>query len=382
MAQPPQPKPARPTSAAALSPEPKIRVWDLFLRFSHWLLALSVTIALLSGFFGGLPKLWLHLIVGITALVVVVLRLTWGFTGPGSARFADFWPSPRAIMAHLAGRDGRHLGHNPLGALMVFALLGSVLALAISGALSLGGLYKIGPFAADGFALGSVAREAHEIFGFLILALIAAHLGGVLFESLRGKENLARAMVTGQKVGRPGDHAPMERQARMAMSLALGLILLVGGTLALVKLAKRPVDGLPVVTSSLVADECGACHMAYPASLLPKQAWQHLMAGLDDHFGEDASLAPETTVAISQWLAANAAESADTLPAHVFSNPDPMALGQITATPGWKALHHDIVAETFKRAPIFSQGNCQACHKDAEGGRFSPLALSIPSPKK
>lgn len=359
--------------------EPTTPVWDRFLRLAHWLLALSVTIALLSGFFGGLPRLWLHLVVGIVALITVALRLVWGFTGPGSARFSGFWPTPRAILAHLRGRDRRHLGHNPLGALMVFALLGCVLALALSGALSLGGVYKIGPFAAEGFALGQIAGSAHEILAFLILALIAAHLGGVVFESLRSKENLARAMVTGQKASRQGDHGLPKRRALWGLAMVLSLSVVIGGTAGLLSLAKRPVAGLPVASSATVASECGDCHMAYPASLLPAAAWQHVLANLDNHFGEDASLDPETTATISQWLSDNAAESADTLPAHAFRAPTPTALGQITATPGWTRLHQDIQADVFKRAPIYSAANCLACHKDAEGGRFSPLVIAIPA---
>lgn len=363
----------------AKSSEPSTTVWDRFLRLAHWVLAVSVTIALVTGFFGGLPRLWLHLIVGVAALVTLILRLIWGFTGPSSARFISFWPTPRGVLAHLKGEDGRHLGHNPLGALMVFTFLGTIAALAVSGALSLGGVYKIGPFAADGFALGDLAGEAHELLAIAMVALIAAHLGGVIFESLRHRENLARSMVTGSKLSRAGDITPLVRRANIVLTVILALLVLAGGSAGLVGLANRPIAGMPVATAPLVAEECGACHMAYPASLLPAASWQHLVAGLDDHFGEDASLDADTTAKISQWLSAHAAENADTLPAHAFVTPAPSAVGQITATPGWQALHKDIAPETFKRAPIYTRANCLACHKDAEGGRFSPLALSIPA---
>ena len=59
-------------------------------------------------------------------------------------------------------------------------------------------------------------------------------------------------------------------------------------------------------------DECGACHMAYPAGFLPSRSWETLMQGLDDHFGDNAELPSETTAAISAWLQANAGDAGNT----------------------------------------------------------------------
>lgn len=356
----------------------KLRVWDRFLRVSHWVLVASISIALASGFFGGLSQLWLHLIGGIAALITVLLRIVWGFTGPGSARFSDFLPSPSAVITHLRGNDGRHLGHNPLGALMVLALIVAILALALTGGLALGGLFKIGPFAADGFALGTLSSTVHELLAFLLLAMVLAHLAGVAFESRRNRENLAAAMVTGNKPRRAGDILPSSAPAQLRASLALCIVLAVIVATSFATMASRPVEGLPAPMHESVAEECGACHMAFPASLLPAESWRYLVANLDDHFGEDASLSDSLSSEIADWLADHAAETADTYPAHAFSEPDPAAVGQITASPGWKAIHAGIDAPEFKRRPIYTAANCAACHKDAESGLFSPLAISIP----
>lgn len=381
------PNPAPPPDPATELPtelppaQAHLRVWDRFVRLSHWVLVVCVTIALISGLVGGLPRLALHLSVGIAALITVLLRIVWGFTGPGSARFADFLRGPKAIAAHLRGADGRHLGHNPLGALMVLGLLGAVLALALTGGLALGGMYKIGPFAAERFTLGAFSRNLHELLAYLLIAMILAHLGGVVFESLRNRENLAGAMVTGKKPCRAGDHTPSAAPAMLLASMALVAILAIVGLTSYASLAARPVQGLPVAMNETVAEECGACHMAFPASVLPADSWRHLTATLDEHFGEDASLGDSLTAEISAWLTAHAAETADTYPAHAFAEADPQAIGQITATPGWKDIHEDISPEVFKRAPIFTTANCAACHKDAETGLFSPLAISLPKEK-
>lgn len=370
-----------PAQSSSMPPASTLKVWDRFVRLSHWVLVGCLAVALLSGFFGGLPRLALHLSVGIAALITVLLRIVWGFTGPGSARFSDFLRGPAAIIAHVRGRDGRHLGHNPLGALMVLGLWTAVLALAVTGGLALGGLYKIGPFAADGFALGHLSRDIHELLAFALMAMVIAHLGGVVFESQRNRENLAAAMVTGKKQNRDGDHLPSSTQAKLPASLALALVVAVIAVTSYGTLAGRPVAGLPGAMDQTVAEECSACHMAFPASLLPAEAWTSLVTSLDQHFGEDASLDEATTALIAAWLVAHASQTADTLPAHAFAQSDPQAVGQITATPGWKAIHADMPPEQFARAPIYTAANCAACHKDAETGLFSPLAIALPKDK-
>ena len=357
------------------------RVWDLWLRLFHWGLALTVALAAASGFLGGAETAALHVTAGLIAAGLVLSRIVWGFFGPTHARFADFWPSLAALRSHLGGHDARHLGHNPLGALMVFAMLAAVLALAATGLAVLGGLFRLGPLAASlGTELGFSARELHELVGFFVLALTAAHLGGVIFESRRSRENLARSMLTGLKESRPGDAPRRDIPARVVLAMlmigALGASLVAANA----ALSARPVPGLPVAQiDPTTAAECGACHMAYPPSLLPAQSWHGLMAGLSDHFGEDASLDPATAAQIEGWLVAHAAETVDTLPARLFTRIDPGAPFTVTATPAWKRLHADLPATLFATKPVASRSNCAACHADAASGRFSPFAIAIPT---
>ena len=44
------------------------------------------------------------------------------------------------------GTEGRHIGHNPLGALMIVALLATAALLALTGAVALGGMFKFGDY--------------------------------------------------------------------------------------------------------------------------------------------------------------------------------------------------------------------------------------------
>lgn len=354
-------------------------VWDVWVRLFHWLLVLSVSLAAATGFLAAAPWLRWHIAGGLAAAALVLMRIVWGFLGSPHARFADFLPNSRTVIAHLRGRGHRHLGHNPLGALMVLALLAGVLALALTGLGLLGGLLRTGPLAPDlGTAAGFALREMHETLAIALLALVALHLAGVAFESARSRENLARSMVTGTKPRRAGD-APV-RPARARGLIALGVIAVVGAGLAGANaaLSARSVPGLPSTDIlPVVADECGACHMVYPPSLLPAEAWAGITATLDDHFGEDASLDDETTAEITAWLTANAAETVDTLPARLFARAPDDARG-IVDRPAWQRIHADLPDALFASRPVASRANCVACHADAETGRFSPFAITIP----
>lgn len=66
--------------------------------------------------------------------------------------------------------------------------------------------------------------------------------------------------------------------------LAAGLA---GATLAAQADGGRP---LLVNAPKAYAQECAACHTAYPPGLLPRACWGRLIGGLDKHFGTDASL--------------------------------------------------------------------------------------------
>lgn len=360
---------------------PQVLVWDGWTRAFHWSLVLATGAAVVTGFFTDATWLWLHLAGGLFAASLVLARIVWGFLGPGPARFSGFVPHPRAVLAHLRSASaGRHLGHNPLGALMVLALIATILGLGLSGIAVLGGLMRSGPLAPDlGVLQGFALRDAHEVLALGLCGLVVLHLAGVIVESRRSRENLARAMITGRKDHRPGDHLP--RAVRARGGLALALIALTGAGLAMANaaLSARTVPGLPAgATDPVYAEECGACHMAYHPSLLPARSWTALIAGLDDHFGEDASLDPATAAEIEAWLTPRAAETVETLPAVALARDGGTAAVSITASGFWKRTHAGFADAVFTAPAVAARSNCAACHSDAASGLFSPFAISIP----
>jgi cytochrome b len=175
-----------------------IAVWPSAVRVFHWALVASFATAWLTG------DEWMsvHEWAGYAAGALVAFRLAYGFLGPRYARFSQFVRRPRETFAYsqavVSSREARYIGHNPLGGLMVLALLAAISDTAFSGWL----------MTTDRFWGVDWVEEMHGLFANGMLGLVLAHVGGVVLSSLRHGENLVRAMVTGRKPApQPGDIA-------------------------------------------------------------------------------------------------------------------------------------------------------------------------------
>ena len=193
------------------TPEAQVgeRVWDPLVRLTHWTIAAAV---LLNGLVVEEESL-AHIWIGYVALALLALRLLWGIIGTEEARFSSFPPSPSAALGHvadlLAGRRRVHRSHNPLGALMVYALWGMLAVVSVTGV-----MLESDPFP-DAIAYASegerheredearehgsheLVEEIHEAAANLLLLLAALHVAGVAMESHLSGVSLVRAMVTG-----------------------------------------------------------------------------------------------------------------------------------------------------------------------------------------
>ena len=176
----------------------RIKVWDLPTRVFHWTLFVAVTVALLTGLQGGHWMLW-HERAGLLILGLLTFRLIWGFVGSTYARFAQFWPTPGTILAYLRGHwQGE--GHNPLGALSVFALLLVLLFQAGSGLVSNDDIAFEGPLRdLVSKTTSNWLTGLHRQGLWVILALVSLHILAALFYTLVRRHPLIRAMITGWK---------------------------------------------------------------------------------------------------------------------------------------------------------------------------------------
>ena len=116
--------------------------------------------------------------------------------------------------------------------------------------------------------------------------------------------------------------------------------------------------------------ECAGCHIAFQPGLLPARAWQNIMSDLEQHYGTDASLDPETVRRIDTWLRDNAARGR-------YANAAPPE-DRITETGWFYRKHRAIDASAWRLESVKSAANCQACHAQAERGSFDDDELIVP----
>ena len=177
----------------------KIRVWDLPTRLFHWLLVALVIAAVVSIKLKTNESMVWHGRFGHMIFGLIVFRIVWGIVGSTYARFWNFFPTPGRLMAYLRG-SWQGLGHNPLGALSVFALLGLVGFQAVSGLFANDDIVFRGPLApAISTALGNEISTLHRQMEDWIYVLVGLHVAAVLFYAIFKKNDLIGPMITGNK---------------------------------------------------------------------------------------------------------------------------------------------------------------------------------------
>ena len=206
----------------AISKTSWIRVWDPLVRFGHWALVIAFAVAYITGEEEGEAS-ELHEWAGYIVGGIIVWRVVWGLIGPHYARFSDFVKGPKQSVRYLAGlirgHVKRYVGHSPAGGGMVLALLVSLALTVVTGLIADQGYGNASsrqglssavaqalaqepnrPQAGQaGQAKESMIGEAHAVLANISVALIVFHLLGVALGSFVHRENLVRAMITGEK---------------------------------------------------------------------------------------------------------------------------------------------------------------------------------------
>lgn len=166
-----------------------VRVWDPVVRIFHWTVVIACALNLFVLEDGDLA----HEITRYVVAALLLLRIAWGFIGTRHARFSDFVPSPSRLMryvaAWIAGREPRYIGHNPAAALMILALMSLLALVSVTGWMA----------TLDDFWGVEWVEDLHEASADLILWLAAVHAAAAIYESVRHRENLVWAMITGRK---------------------------------------------------------------------------------------------------------------------------------------------------------------------------------------
>ncbi|QWE16162.1 cytochrome b/b6 domain-containing protein [Polynucleobacter sp. AP-Nino-20-G2] len=208
-----------------------IRIWDLPIRLFHWLLVACIVASFITVEIGGNAMEW-HAILGYCILVLVVFRICWGFVGSHHARFVHFIPSPRRLFTYISGGSKASLGHNPLGALSVLALLTSIGLQAVTGLFANDDIAFEGPFAKY-VSSGTVEflTSLHHLNEKILIILIVLHLCAILYYQKFKGDNLIGPMILGDKEIDPSEeskyltadlgHASKDRGLQRGLALLL-----------------------------------------------------------------------------------------------------------------------------------------------------------------
>ena len=174
----------------------RIAVWDVPTRLFHWMLAALIGFSWWSAENDHMD--W-HIWSGFGILTLLIFRFLWGFFGSSTARFSSFVRGPKAVSGYLRGQ-WRGIGHNPLGALSVLALLAATLVQVGLGLFSSDedGLFS-GPLATwVDLDLSEEITDLHDKFFDILLILIGVHIAAILFYASFKRTNLVGPMLTGR----------------------------------------------------------------------------------------------------------------------------------------------------------------------------------------
>jgi nitrate/TMAO reductase-like tetraheme cytochrome c subunit len=159
---------------------------------------------------------------------------------------------------------------------------------------------------------------------------------------------------------------------RNAFRLFTAVVLLTGGMMSVAHAEHDDDDEerMPAMKNAAWQTECGSCHVAFPPRLLPAESWRAMMAGLDKHFGSDASLDAAAAKEIGTFLEKNAGSNR-----HATSGKPVL---RITETRWFVREHNEVSTATWKNPKVKSASNCAACHTQAESGNYSEHGIRIP----
>ncbi len=358
----------------------EVLVRDLPVRIFHWSLVVSVTVALLTGFFGEENLLPVHVWAGQAVAVLILFRIMWWSVGGRYSRFSAYPLNPKRVMEHVrnvaAGRSPLMAGHNPAGAWMIVILVTLLVGLTLTGVIVLGGREDLGPLRAwTSYGFGDAVGDVHELLAWLLVAAIAGHLAGVFMETKVFGHPLLRAMTRGTMPVPPqeAERGQLALRGLAVFLVALGLFVAAWNTLS----ASPDTRWRQVTYLKAYSDNCGDCHHAHHPSLRTADMWERIIGGLEDHFGEDATVGKKTEKEILAFLKANSAEFFDTEAAVRLGRAKTKDL-RISSASWWKMRHRNIPQKVFASAEVGSPANCNACHRDAATGRFDDANIHIP----
>ena len=368
--------------------EGHVFVWPIGTRIIHWMMALSFTTAFITSFYEHM--LHDHVALGFIFLTIIIYRIIWGIIGPQYATFNTFKLRPSQLKHYFVEKVQNRwrkipAGHNPASSWFTVSALTVGTVIVVSGLLLYGiqegkGLFRF--LNSDYAQYMGILAWVHKYASYLFAAWVFIHIAGVMVEQFWHKTGMVFAMITGYKRTEGED-----TKVKPTLSFfAYSTILIAVGTYFFIVSSNYNFLTLQKYTNidyeemhPVFYNECGDCHKVYPPYMLPKRSWQKIMAGLENHRGEEiteANITKSQQASILEFLTQNAAETSKREAAvkvmHSLGERRPKA---ITKTPYWRETHKDIPKSVYKQKKIKDKSNCIACHKDFEHGNLDDMNI-------
>ncbi|MEO1766156.1 cytochrome C [Thiobacter aerophilum] len=152
-----------------------------------------------------------------------------------------------------------------------------------------------------------------------------------------------------------------------------GIVLISLSAVALADTRNLSADGPPIFQA-----ECGSCHIAFPPQLMAAEDWKRVMAKLDKHYGEDASVDERSRHELEQFLVRNAGSASTLGVATTQAN----ALPRLTRTAWFLRKHRQVSPADWRHPKVRTPANCAACHRRAAEGRFHEREITMPDGRR
>lgn len=354
----------------------KKKIWSIYTRLFHLLLIVLVTTAYIT--IEAENNIVSHVLLGYVIAILVLFRIFWGFIGVKCSRHTDLLRKLPGIIIYykelFSKNKEEYKGHNPASSLYILMIMITLVLITISGSLLYGIQESSGIFAGLNSKYSDwmlFIQSFHKVSTTLLLALIIAHVTGVVLNLILNGNEVIMSMITGRKNGTDFDVVLTMKQE------IFGVIWIATTLSAMIYFYNNPYNTLTENHETEInfreesyetRSSCGSCHMVYPAYLLPKESWNKMMDNLENHFGKDASLPEENTKIVRDYLMNNAAEySTREAAIKVLDNLKTNAPQEITKTNYWKKTHKDITKEEFE-ADDGIKSDCRTCHRTARDG--------------
>jgi len=205
-----------------------LKIWDLPVRIFHWSLVILFIAAYITNVLGT-NYFKYHLWCGYAIIVLVSFRIVWGIVGTYHARFTTFVRNPVATAKYAINvfkrNDKHYVGHNPLGALMVIALLLTIFIQAVTGLFTNDEIFNTGPlYGYISNELSLKLTSLHRQLFYWILGAVVLHIAAVIIHVFFKRDNIVKAMFTGKKSAQNAESAKSIKSSRLILA---GIILVI-----------------------------------------------------------------------------------------------------------------------------------------------------------